>query len=109
MNLNNEQVKHRTFGVGRVISVEDGRIIIRFADEVGEKKFLYPGAIEQHLEMCNPSTQEYVLGLKNMLDALAAEQVRKEQQSLLEESNRLASEKAAARKTVAKKPVRKKA
>lgn len=38
------QLRHKSFGLGQVLRVEDGRIWLRFA--VGDKKFAYPDALQ---------------------------------------------------------------
>ena len=106
MNLNNEQVVHHTFGVGQVVSVGNGTITIRFAEDVGQKLFQYPGAFESHLKMCNPSAQDFVWGeLKKFMNQFAAEQAYKKQQQL-EKMNRLVAIRDASRKSLVKKPKR---
>lgn len=103
MNLIEEQVTHIQFGIGQVLMNDNGRIAIRFSDDVGQKIFLYPEVFEHHLKMCNPAIQHIVdADLKLRLDQVAAEKGRKEQLRM-EEASRLAAEKAALRKPPAKK------
>jgi len=103
MNLIDVKVTHIKFGVGRVLRNDNGRIAIRFSDDVGQKIFLYPEGFEHYLKMCNPSIQNIVdAELKLKLDQIAVEKARQEQRRM-EEANRLAEEKATRRKPSAKK------
>ncbi|GGO00903.1 hypothetical protein [Saccharibacillus kuerlensis] len=103
MNLNDEQVEHASFGTGKVIGSGDGRINVRFTEEVGEKSFLYPEAFDQHLKMSDPQKQEQMGEEVRQKKILMAEEKRAEEQKREEEEVRLAEEKAAARKPARRK------
>lgn len=45
MNLYNEVVKHKKFGVGTIVESESDYIIVLFDETKEQKKFLYPEAI----------------------------------------------------------------
>jgi hypothetical protein len=94
MNVIDEQVIHSKFGVGQVLSNDDGRIIVLFSDDLGQKVFLYPEAFGHYLKMCNPIIQDIVYAeLKLKQDQVAAEKKRKGQ-LLKEEAAQLAVKKA---------------
>lgn len=108
MNLINEQLVHLTFGIGQIISVKNEMVTIRFAGDIGEKVFQYPGSFEKHLKMCNTSAQDFVLGeLKKLMGELAAERARKEQQRI-EAANYIAAERVAIRKAAKQIAIKKK-
>lgn len=58
MNLVHEQVKHLKFGIGTVAEQTDTLVEVKFANEIGIKKFIYPEAFENFLELCDPSSRE---------------------------------------------------
>jgi hypothetical protein len=58
MNVTNDQVRHRQFGVGTVINQTMTTITVQFCERYGTKKFLYPSAFESFLTLCNPASKE---------------------------------------------------
>jgi hypothetical protein len=98
VNLINEPVVHRVFGVGSVASLNDGRITIQFAEGTGKKMFSYPDAFNLYMKMSNSRTDEFVSGeVKKMLTEIE-EQHAQQAQERLDEVNRRAAEKAAPKK-----------
>ncbi|MEG1930236.1 MAG: hypothetical protein RR131_03765 [Anaerovorax sp.] len=108
MNLINEEVVHSTFGRGHVKSLENGRIAIEFAEEIGPKSFQYPAAFECYLKMCNPELQGMVeKDLNELLACLAIEKAEKDRKHQ-ENQDRLREERAVIRRAAAKKAAPKK-
>lgn len=60
MNLINERVRHAKFGAGEIVNIEEGRIIVKFTGDQGEKSFLYPDAFATFLVPDSPQVQKYV-------------------------------------------------
>ena len=58
MDLNNEIVKHKKFGVGTIVESKDDYIIVLFDETKERKKFLYPEAIGDFLELQNKSSSD---------------------------------------------------
>lgn len=58
MNLYGEIVKHKKFGVGTVVESKDDYIKILFHDTQEQKKFLYPDAVGEFLELQNNSVSD---------------------------------------------------
>ena len=58
MNLANKQVKHKVFGVGKVVKYNDSFIKIDFP--AGKKKFVFPDAFETFLTFTDPRSAEFV-------------------------------------------------
>jgi hypothetical protein len=56
MDLNGEVVKHKKFGVGTVIESMDDSILVLFDETKEKKRFLYPEAMGDYLELQNRST-----------------------------------------------------
>ena len=108
MNLMFEQVCHKTFGLGVIISQSDKVVTVHFDDPVEEKRVLYPSAFTQYLRLCNDQCQ-------SQLEAEIAEHqaqqeaAAQQQQAILERQEtlrrqRLAEEQArSAQHTVGKK------
>ncbi len=61
MDLINELVEHPVFGTGTVISQNNNRITIQFCEKVEEKRFIYPDAFKNCLNMCDPAIAQKVL------------------------------------------------
>ena len=49
MNLINEKIKHKTFGVGTVVAQDESYITIEF--QAKTSKFPYPSAFEKFIKM----------------------------------------------------------
>ncbi|CAM3590604.1 MULTISPECIES: hypothetical protein [Saccharibacillus] len=105
MDLTNEKVLHNSFGPGTVTENGEGKVTVKFADETGEKTFMYPEAFEHYLTISDSSKQELVTEEIREKKAQIVEGKRVEEQDRVDEIERLAAEKVAARK----KPSRKKA
>lgn len=119
MNVQNEEILHKEFGVGTIVKQTATTVTVQFGDQHGVKNFLYPSAFESYLELRNPGLKE------QMSDELRLYQVRieKERQKHLDECKRRMEERRAAmlekkrtskgksstRKSSAKKPTKKKA
>ena len=55
MNLITEQVRHSRFGLGTILEQTATMIEVRFDDDFGIKKFIYPSAFESFLVLCRPA------------------------------------------------------
>lgn len=53
MDLKGEVVKHKKFGVGTIVESKDDYILVQFDETKEAKKFLYPEAIGEFLELQN--------------------------------------------------------
>lgn len=83
---------HRTYGAGRVESVENGYITVEFSEDIGQKVFSYPGAFERFIKMSNPDAQAVAeRDLNELLARLSAEKAEKER-VYREEQERLQAE-----------------
>lgn len=60
MNMVNETVFHRQFGSGTITDQTMTRITVEFCEEHGIKKFSYPYAFENYLELSNPVMKQNV-------------------------------------------------
>ena len=58
MSINN--VTHKTFGQGTVVSVEGKYITVRFSDTYGEKTFVYPDVFDGYLTYEEESLQKKI-------------------------------------------------
>jgi hypothetical protein len=56
MNLNGEIVKHKKFGIGIVVETKSDYIIVQFHETKEQKKFVYPDALEEFLELQSKSS-----------------------------------------------------
>lgn len=92
MDLFNEQVMHRTYGVGCVESVENGYITVEFSGDIGQRVFSYPGAFERFLKVSNPEAQAAVERDLNELQARLAEEKAEKERTYREEQERLQAE-----------------
>jgi|AGTN01.3.fsa_nt_gi hypothetical protein len=64
MNLCSEVVKHKKFGVGTIVESNSDYIIVRFHETNEQKKFFYPDAIGEFLEIQNkpsPDNKEHFM------------------------------------------------
>ena len=59
INLKNEQIKHKSWGLGDVVEQTDTYIKIEFS--VGIKQFQYPEAFEKFLKCSDTQLQEKIL------------------------------------------------
>ena len=60
MNLVNEQVRHRQYGVGVVKEQTDTTIDVCFGAKIGTKRFIYPSVFLTHLVLLSPDSQQIV-------------------------------------------------
>jgi len=58
MNLCGEVVKHRNFGIGTIVESKNDYITVLFHETKEQKKFLYPEAIGEFLELQNKSSSD---------------------------------------------------
>ena len=58
MDLNGEVVKHKKFGVGTIIESKNDYILVLFNETKEQKRFLYPEAIGEFLELQNKSSSD---------------------------------------------------
>jgi hypothetical protein len=58
MNLNGEVVKHKKFGIGTIVESTSDYIIVQFHETKEQKKFLYPDALGEFLELQNKSSSD---------------------------------------------------
>jgi hypothetical protein len=65
MDVYGEVVKHKKFGVGTIIESKDDFITVLFNDTQEEKKFLYPEAIGEFLELQNKISNEDMIENEN--------------------------------------------
>lgn len=77
MQLMGETVNHARFGKGTIVSVEDRRMTVQFAQPFGEKRFVYPDAFETYLMVENEgvalSIEQAMAERKAQLEAKANE------------------------------------
>ncbi|HWR19095.1 MAG TPA: hypothetical protein VN608_05690 [Clostridia bacterium] len=112
MDLLQKQITHNTFGSGVITKVADDTITVIFADEIGEKRFLYPEAFEHFLVMDEVDMQdavnhELLIKLKENEEERLKEFEQK-REAALKRAEGLAEEKAASKKKPAAKKARKK-
>ena len=55
MDINGEVVKHKKFGVGTIVESKNDYIVVLFHETQENKKFLYPEAMGEFLELQNKS------------------------------------------------------
>jgi len=80
MDLNSEIVKHEKFGVGTIVESKDDYIIVLFHDTKERKKFLYPEAMGEFLELQNKSSSANKEPLEN--DMKAGKEYEQEQRRI---------------------------
>lgn len=110
MNLINENVKHTRFGSGAIVDIEEGRVVVKFAEEEEKKSFIFPDAFESYLKLENAQIQKDVLkqlGQKKDKAALEKkekiEEYKKKEEDLKEEKLELAKSKKKTTKAAAAK------
>ncbi len=117
MNLIKEQVQHSRFGLGTILEQTASTVDVRFEDDFGTKKFMYPSAFETFLVLCRPALKESMeQELTGIREQFALERARKiEAERLHEEAVReIVAQRTANKKAVkpraprAKKTVEKK-
>lgn len=60
MQLIGQKVEHASYGQGEIVSYEEQRVEVRFAEGEEPKKFLYPDAFEKFLSMTDKEYQQLV-------------------------------------------------
>lgn len=90
MNLIKEQVQHSRFGLGTILEQTASTVDVRFEDDFGTKKFMYPSAFETFLVLCQPALKESMeQELTGIREQFAMERARKiEAERLHEEAVR---------------------
>ncbi len=71
MNLENLEVKHKSFGLGVIVNVQGKYITVRF--DTQDKVFVYPDIFEKFLTLADGSVSEEILS------DLSATNMRKQQ------------------------------
>lgn len=87
MNFCNDQVNHRRFGTGTIISQTNTHIEVDFAGEYGIKKFAYPMAFDGFLSFIDPTLQAQATEL--VREFRQAEEEEKTRRNLQYEQKRL--------------------
>ncbi len=112
MDVFQQQVSHRQYGIGTVIEQSESMIEVQFDGEYGNKKFLYPSAFESFLLLSSPASQEKMQQeLQARQDALEAVQKQREEafmQRHEHERRALLEQKRGARKKTGTKALAKK-
>lgn len=92
MNLINEKIQHRQYGVGILTEQTDTQITVQFDEPYGVKKFLYPIAFASYLTLCDSSLQKAVMALVQTMHEKEAAEKKQKQEALeqLREEKRLA-------------------
>jgi hypothetical protein len=79
MDIVGQDVKHKVFGVGTIIEMDDKQIVVRFS--VGLKKFAYPSAFEDYLTLLDSSVHNSI-----QLEILALKKAKTEAEQLEREA-----------------------
>lgn len=79
MNLDNKKVKHKSFGIGTIVSSNDSYIEVEFP--TGKKKFVFPDAFAKFLSLVDEELGDKV-----------DEMVEEKEKELLEEEEKLSDE-----------------
>ena len=86
MNLINETVQHTKFGSGATVEIEQGRVVVKFAEQQEEKSFVFPDAFENFLKFDNSLIQKDVLKqLRQKKEQVALEKNIKMQENMKKE------------------------
>lgn len=56
MDLTNEVVKHKKFGIGTIVESQSDYIVVLFHEANEKKKFIYPDALGEFLELQHKSS-----------------------------------------------------
>ena len=88
MNLVNEQVRHRQYGVGVVKEQTDTTIDVSFGGEIGTKRFIYPSVFLTYLVLLSPDSQQIIT---NELQEIR-DQIAEAHKSSLEEIKKIQAE-----------------
>lgn len=89
----NEQVIHRIFGSGSIISRTETTVRVHFEKDGTERSFLYPDAFQQHLTYIDPEQQKSVEQLLAHRREEAREEAEKREKQRLEALEALHAEK----------------
>ena len=77
MNLINEKIKHKTFGVGTVVAQDESYITIEF--QAKTSKFPYPSAFEKFITPVDPAITDAIYN--EVVAAKAEEEVKKAEEA----------------------------
>jgi len=58
--LINAEVIHGKFGNGTIVAIDETVVTVKFAEAVGEKRFLYPSAFSMFLKFADLDKQEAI-------------------------------------------------
>lgn len=92
MELKNQKVKHKLFGIGTVINQENGNITVQFSNKT--KNFVYPNAFSEYLKAENSEIQDIILNEIEEAKIIEAERKRAEENIRKAEERRKAEEKS---------------
>lgn len=107
MDLMGQTVQHTTFGTGRVVLIDNGHMVIQFAENIGEKNFLYPEAFQHFMKMSASAAQDIVAKDLSALASKCAEEKTEREQRCRETLEQHYAARLAERKTTRKPAVRK--
>lgn len=110
MDVKNEPIHHQQFGCGKVLSQTMSTVTVKFSDEYGTKKFVYPNAFESFLKLDDPGVKKemdkklkkirYKKRIQQQRRAEEAKRLREEERlALLERKRKLAKMRVKAAKT----------
>lgn len=86
MKLNNEQVEHKSFGIGKIVKSSESYVEIEFSS--GNKKFVFPDAFAKHLTLVN----EKVGSIVDEMVVEKKKELQEEEEKLNEERDQLVKE-----------------
>lgn len=109
MDLIHEQVKHLKFGIGTITAQDSSTVTVRFSQEYGSKRFLYPAVFKSFLDLCDPSANERMGNELKLIQTLAETErnnrlAEEEKQRTMLEQKAASKKKAPAKKRLPKKP-----
>jgi len=58
--LINAEVIHGKFGNGTIVAIDETMVTVKFSEDVGEKRFLYPSAFSLFLKFADLDKQEKI-------------------------------------------------
>lgn len=95
MELKNQKVKHKLFGIGTVINQENGNITVQFSNKT--KNFVYPNAFSEYLKAENSEIQDIILNEIQEAKVIEAERKRAEENIRKAEEQRKAEKNSSAK------------
>jgi hypothetical protein len=84
MDLINSKVQHKVFGTGRILGLNDNIVSIQFGVET--RKFIFPDAFRNYLNMTEQRSRKYIDGILNEIDTKSLQ--KKEAEARAEEKRR---------------------